>query len=68
MYATLKGGKSAADEAKLVNEMPPNKGTEKPAETSQHTGMAECPECHQKTLVPDGHCVSCPNCGYTKCS
>lgn len=68
MYATLKGGKSAADEAKLVNEMPPNKGTEKPVETSQHTGMAECPECHQKTLVPDGHCVSCPNCGYTKCS
>lgn len=68
MYATLKGGKSAADEAKLVNEMPPNKGTEKPTETSQHTGMAECPECHQKTLVPDGHCVSCPNCGYTKCS
>lgn len=68
MYATLKGGKSVADEAKLVNEMPPNKGTEKPVETSQHTGMAECPECHQKTLVPDGHCVSCPNCGYTKCS
>lgn len=68
MYATLKGGKSAADEAKLVNEMPPNKGAEKPVETSQHTGMAECPECHQKTLVPDGHCVSCPNCGYTKCS
>lgn len=68
MYATLKGGKSAADEAKLANEMPPNKGTEKPVETSQHTGMAECPECHQKTLVPDGHCVSCPNCGYTKCS
>lgn len=68
MYATLKGGKSVADEAKLVNEMPPNKVTEKPVETSQHTGMAECPECHQKTLVPDGHCVSCPNCGYTKCS
>lgn len=68
MYATLKGGKSTADEAKLVNEMPPNKVAEKPVETSQHTGMAECPECHQKTLVPDGHCVSCPNCGYTKCS
>lgn len=68
MYATLKGGKSAADEAKLVNEMPPNKVTGKPVETSQHSGMAECPECHQKTLVPDGHCVSCPNCGYTKCS
>ena len=68
MYATLKGGKSVADEAKLVNEMPPNKVMEKPAGTSQHTGMAECPECHQKTLVPDGHCVSCPVCGYTKCS
>lgn len=67
MYKTLHGGKTA-DEAKLVNEMPPNKVTEKPVETSQHTGMAECPECHQKTLVPDGHCVSCPNCGYTKCS
>ena len=67
MYKTLHGGK-AADEAKLLSEMPPNKGTEKPVGTSQHTGMAECPECHQKTLVPDGHCVSCPNCGYTKCS
>lgn len=29
--------------------------------------MAECPECHEHTLIPDGKCVRCPNCGYSKC-
>lgn len=29
--------------------------------------LAECPECHQHTLVPDGKCVYCTNCGFSKC-
>ena len=29
----------------------------------------ECPKCHQKTLIPEGKCVTCinPECGYSKC-
>lgn len=26
-----------------------------------------CPECGQNTLRPEGKCVSCSNCGYSKC-
>jgi len=29
--------------------------------------LAECPECHSKTLRPEGKCNSCYNCGYSKC-
>jgi ribonucleotide reductase alpha subunit len=29
--------------------------------------MAVCPECGERTLYPDGKCVSCKNCGYSKC-
>ena len=28
---------------------------------------AECPNCHHKTLVHSGGCVSCTDCGWTKC-
>lgn len=28
---------------------------------------AECPNCHEKTLVHTGGCVSCQNCSYTRC-
>lgn len=31
------------------------------------TILAECPECHQNTLIPDGKCMYCSNCGYSKC-
>lgn len=27
----------------------------------------ECPNCHEKTLIHTGGCVSCSNCSYTKC-
>lgn len=27
----------------------------------------ECPECHHKTLIPEGKCVTCKRCGYSKC-
>ena len=26
-----------------------------------------CPECHHKTLIPEGKCVTCKRCGYSKC-
>ena len=74
MYKTLHGGK-AADEAKLLNEMPPNKGTGKPVGTigtinnDKHNGaLSKCPECGAYSLVPDGSCVYCNQCGYSKCS
>lgn len=34
---------------------------------TKHNDMLECPECHQKTLKPEGKCVNCTNCGYSKC-
>ena len=27
----------------------------------------ECPECGKKTLIPEGKCVTCTNCGWSKC-
>lgn len=32
-----------------------------------HNDLAVCPECGQKTLKPEGKCVNCTNCGYSKC-
>lgn len=29
--------------------------------------LEECPQCHEKTLIHQGGCISCPNCSYTKC-
>ncbi len=28
---------------------------------------AECPECHHFTLKPEGNCVTCTRCGWSKC-
>jgi ribonucleoside-diphosphate reductase alpha chain len=30
--------------------------------------LEECPNCHEKTLIHEGGCVSCPSCSWTKCS
>ena len=27
----------------------------------------KCPECGKATLRPEGHCISCSNCGWSKC-
>lgn len=27
----------------------------------------ECPECGKRTLIPEGKCVTCSNCGWSKC-
>jgi ribonucleoside-diphosphate reductase alpha chain len=26
-----------------------------------------CPDCGKKTLIPEGKCVTCSNCGWSKC-
>lgn len=30
-------------------------------------GLLECPQCHEKTLRPEGKCFTCSNCGYSRC-
>ena len=32
------------------------------------TGLEECPSCHEKTLIHQGGCLDCTNCGYSRCS
>lgn len=32
------------------------------------TELEECPSCHEKTLVHQDGCVSCPSCGFSRCS
>ncbi len=32
-----------------------------------NTSLEECPNCHEKTLIHQGGCVSCTNCCWTKC-
>lgn len=34
---------------------------------SVESTLAKCPECGKNGLVPTGKCVSCSNCGYSKC-
>jgi ribonucleoside-diphosphate reductase alpha chain len=31
------------------------------------SGLLECPECHKKTLRPEGKCFTCQHCGWSKC-
>ncbi len=30
--------------------------------------LEECPSCHEKTLIHEGGCISCPNCGWSRCN
>lgn len=30
--------------------------------------LEECPSCHEKSLTRQGGCVSCPSCGWSRCS
>lgn len=34
----------------------------------QAVELEECPSCHENTLIHQGGCVGCSNCGYSKCS
>lgn len=30
--------------------------------------LEECPSCHEKTLIHQGGCIGCTNCGFSRCS
>lgn len=69
MQKTLEGGKNVlkmADEMGFeeVDKIPDNVKMEK---IEIHTGKMKCPECGANTLIPDGKCCYCSNCGYSKC-
>ncbi len=32
------------------------------------SNLEECPNCHEKTLIHEGGCISCTSCGFSKCS
>lgn len=51
--------KEAAEIVKEVIEKEPAKDV--------HEGKMKCPECGEYTLIPDGKCAYCNNCGYSKC-
>ena len=36
-------------------------------ESEDMEGLLECPQCHKKTLRPEGKCFTCGNCGYNRC-
>ena len=35
--------------------------------TEDDTIKRVCPDCGKKTLIPEGKCVTCSNCGWSKC-
>lgn len=41
--------------------------SEKTNKEKSSTINKECPECGEKTLKPEGKCVTCSNCGWSKC-
>lgn len=44
------------------------KTTHKPKPKEEEpTINRECPECGKKTLIPEGKCVTCSNCGWSRC-
>ena len=51
--------KEAAEIVKEIIEKEPSKEV--------HEGKMKCPECGEYTLIPDGKCAYCNNCGYSKC-
>ena len=51
--------KEVAEIVKEVIEKEPSKEV--------HEGRMKCPECGDYTLIPDGKCAYCNNCGYSKC-
>ena len=67
MQKTLHGGKKrnnpAVQELEVVKEVPKGMKMIKVASNA----YSRCPECGANALVPDGKCVFCNNCGYSKC-
>lgn len=39
----------------------------KPEKIDDVIGAMECPECHSRNIAFEGGCISCKNCGWSKC-
>lgn len=45
-----------------------SKNTIKVKEVIEVESLEECPNCHEKTLIHEGGCISCTSCGFSRCS
>lgn len=61
MQKTLSGGKNTAS-INIAPEIP-----NIPKKSIPIKAAMKCPECGEPTLIPDGKCAYCNNCGYSKC-
>ena len=64
MQKTLNDGKNDIDTAKDIQTVQVSKPK---MLTMNIKPMMKCPECGEPTLIPDGKCAYCSNCGYSKC-
>lgn len=64
MQKTLNDGKNDIDTVKDIQTVQVSKPK---MLTMNIKPMMKCPECGEPTLVPDGKCAYCSNCGYSKC-
>lgn len=72
VYKDLQTNKEALEDAKNTFEKALAEETQKAVhevkeEKDIHNGRMKCPECGEYTLIPDGKCAYCNNCGYSKC-
>lgn len=58
MYNEMQGKKQPVYQDKNINKVEIKQTNE---------DLAECPECHEKTLIHEGGCIQCTSCGYSKC-
>lgn len=70
IYKDLQENKTAIEDAKNTFEKTLTEETQKAIHEIKediHNGKMKCPECGEYTLIPDGKCAYCNNCGYSKC-
>lgn len=70
IYKDLQENKTALEDAKNMFEKALTEETQKAIHEIKediHNGKMKCPECGEYTLIPDGKCAYCNNCGYSKC-
>ena len=70
IYKDLQENKTALEDAKNTFEKALTEETQKAIHEVKgdiHNGKMRCPECGEYTLIPDGKCAYCNNCGYSKC-
>lgn len=70
IYKDLQENKTAIEDAKNTFEKALTEEAQKAIHEVKediHNGKMKCPECGEYTLIPDGKCAYCNNCGYSKC-